>query len=216
MPTTNQKAQDFQNKPLGAILQQANLISPAQIQLVLQDQKIYTDLKIGEILALRGWVKQETSDFFVRDWLKILNDTNRRPIGYYLKQAGLLDETQIETILEEQKRLWMRFGALAVLQGCVKQGTVDFFLEYVSTNQEVNNPWITKRYDEDFINRPTFILDPIKTQEQEEEENIDKIVRSIVDNMSDDRHAQKMKKDRNFFTTLTESFGKITKPNLDR
>ncbi len=212
MPETNRKTQDIQNKPLGAILQQAALVSSAQIELVLQDQKIYTDLKIGEILALRGWVKQETCDFFAQEWLKIINDTEKRPLGYYLKEAGLLDETQIEQILAEQKRLWMRFGALAVLQGCVKQGTVDFFLKYLSTNQEVTNPWITRRYDEDFINRPTFILEQIKTKE---EKDIDDLVQLIVDRLPDDHNIQKKKKDRSFFSTLTESFGKVTKPNLD-
>jgi hypothetical protein len=212
MPETNRKTQDIQHKPLGAILQQAALVSSAQIELVLQDQKIYTDLKIGEILALRGWVKQETCDFFAQEWLKIINDTEKRPLGYYLKEAGLLDETQIEQILAEQKRLWMRFGALAVLQGCVKQGTVDFFLKYLSTDQEVTNPWITRRYDEDFINRPTFILEQIKTKE---EKDIDDLVQLIVDRLPDDSNTQKKKKDRSFFSTLTESFGKVTKPNLD-
>jgi hypothetical protein len=213
MTEINPKLPNTNHQPLGLILQQAELVSPAQIQLVLQDQKIYTDLKIGEILALRGWVKQETSDFFALEWKKILNDTNKRPIGYYLQQAGLLDESQVEKILEEQKRLWMRFGALAVLHGCVKKGTVDFFLENLSAKQDVNSPWITRRYDEDFINRPTFILEHQKTKE---ERDIDALVQSIVDKMPDDSIKQKSKKERGFLSTLTESFGKITKPNLDQ
>jgi hypothetical protein len=215
MTENNLQARELDKKPLGIILQQAALISPAQIQLVLQDQKIYTDLKFGEILALRGWVKQETSDFFACEWSKIINDTKRRPIGYYLQQAGLLDETQIENILTEQKRLWMRFGALAVLQGCVKQDTIDFFLHNLSANNELNTPWITRRYDEDFINRPTLILERNKTKEDEE---IEKLIESIDEYFPDENTVPKQRKerDRSFFSTLTESFGKITRPTLNQ
>jgi hypothetical protein len=215
MTEDNLQARELDQKPLGIILQQAALISPAQIQLVLQDQTIYTDLKFGEILALRGWVKQETSDFFACEWSKIISDTKRRPIGYYLQQAGLLNETQIENILTEQKRLWMRFGALAVLQGCVKQDTIDFFLQNLSANNEVNNPWITRRYDEDFINRSTLILEQHKTREDEE---IEKLIESIEEYFPGENTVPKQKKerDRSFFSTLTESFGKITKPTLNQ
>jgi hypothetical protein len=215
MPENNSQAQDLDKKPLGIVLQQAALVSPAQIQLVLQDQKIYTDLKFGEILALRGWVKQETSDFFACEWSKILSDTKKRPLGYYLQQAGLLDEIQIDSILAEQKRLWLRFGALAVLQGCVKQDTIDFFLKNLSVNNEVNHPWITRRYDEDFINRPSLVVEQKKTKEDEE---IKDLIKSIEEYFPDESTVQKRKKerDRSFFSTLTESFGKITKPTLNQ
>jgi hypothetical protein len=211
MPETNLgKATPSKHQPLGEILQQADLVSAAQIQLVLQDQKIYTDLKIGEILALRGWVKQETSDFFASEWQRIIKQSEKKPIGYYLKQAGLLDEEQVTRILEEQKRIWMRFGALAVLQGSVKQGTIDFFLKNLSTIEETNNPWITRRYDEDFVNRPTFILEQQRVKEQNE---LDELVQSIVE-QTEGKH--KNKRDKSFFSTLTETFGKITKPDLNK
>ncbi|NJK49179.1 hypothetical protein HC931_14245 [Candidatus Gracilibacteria bacterium] len=50
---------------MGELLEDAGLVSPAQIEIALQDQTIYADMRIGEILALRGWLKQETADFFV-------------------------------------------------------------------------------------------------------------------------------------------------------
>ncbi len=54
---------------LGELLQLADLVSPLQIELALQEQ-IYQspELKIGEILALRGWLKPETADFFAHLW----------------------------------------------------------------------------------------------------------------------------------------------------
>ena len=128
-------SQDFffsiQPKLLGVILQEANLVSNPQIQLALRDQKYYPDLRLGEIIALRGWIKQETADFFAQTWLELLQQRNRKPLGYYLQQSALLEEQQITAILEEQKITGVRFGAIAVLQGLLKSQTIDFFLMHL-------------------------------------------------------------------------------------
>lgn len=120
-------------KPLGEVLQQADLISAAQIEVALRDQIEYQDMRIGEILALRGWIKQETADFFAQQWLILLEQKRKQPLGYYLKEAALLNERQISTILAEQKQEQTRmlFGELAVSKGWIKQHTIDFFLEYL-------------------------------------------------------------------------------------
>jgi mannitol/fructose-specific phosphotransferase system IIA component len=49
-------------KRLGAYLVEAGLVSPAQIQVALNDQEI-TGLRLGEIVAAHGWVKQQTIEF---------------------------------------------------------------------------------------------------------------------------------------------------------
>uniref|UniRef100_B8HM85 Uncharacterized protein n=1 Tax=Cyanothece sp. (strain PCC 7425 / ATCC 29141) TaxID=395961 RepID=B8HM85_CYAP4 len=55
-----------QRKPLGEYLVEAGLLSPAQVEMILFDQQ-HTNLRFGEIAALRGWVKQETIEFlFIR------------------------------------------------------------------------------------------------------------------------------------------------------
>ena len=56
----------IQPKPLGLVLQEANLLAVPQIQLALRDQISYPYLRLGEILAMRGWIKQETADFFAQ------------------------------------------------------------------------------------------------------------------------------------------------------
>ncbi|MEM8780635.1 MAG: hypothetical protein AAGF26_17565, partial [Cyanobacteria bacterium P01_G01_bin.49] len=91
-------------------------------------------LKIGEILSLRGWVKPQTADFFAENWPSLVNEPNRHPIGQYFYQASLLNEAQIESILSQQKsgQTWIRFGALAVLLGYLKQETVDLFVKYLA------------------------------------------------------------------------------------
>lgn len=115
-------------KPLGIVLQEANLLAIPQIQLALRDQIAYPYLRLGEILAMRGWIKQETADFFAQDWTKLTKARHRKPLGYYLQKSALIDEKHIEAILEEQKYTGLRFGSVAVIQGLLKTQTLEFFL----------------------------------------------------------------------------------------
>ena len=115
---------------LGEILKEADLITEAQIQVALQDQQ-YSPLPIGEILVVRGWLHQETADFFAESWPRMVKTRDRRPLGYYLQQAYLLQEDQVNLILQEQRKLGVRFGSVAVLKGWVKQKTLDYFLEHL-------------------------------------------------------------------------------------
>lgn len=52
-------------KPLGSYLVEAGLLTPAQIEVALIDQA-FTQMRFGEILAARGWVKQQTIDYLVQ------------------------------------------------------------------------------------------------------------------------------------------------------
>lgn len=118
----------IQPKPLGMLLQEAHLVAHAKIEVALKDQEYYPDLRLGEILAMRGWIKQETADFFAQDWWQLTRQKTRRRLGYYLQKAALLELEDIETILKEQKILGIRFGSIAVLQGLLESQTLDFFL----------------------------------------------------------------------------------------
>ncbi|MCC0176892.1 pentapeptide repeat-containing protein [Waterburya agarophytonicola K14] len=118
-------------KPLGQLLGEAGLISAQQIELALRDQIINNpETKIGEILASRGWIKQETADFFVEQWYELVEQQQKHPLVYYFRQARLLDENQIYHILEERKKSTekIRFHHLAVQKGLIKKETVDFFV----------------------------------------------------------------------------------------
>ena len=128
----NSYSPNLQRKLLGEILLEAGLISPSQLEMALADQNQFFMLKLGEILALRGWLKQETIDFFVDKIINHLdNDSTSNPqyIGQYFQEAGLLTEEQIKSILQEQKKLGIKFGYLAVLKGFLKEQTLTFFLE---------------------------------------------------------------------------------------
>ena len=122
-------------KPIGEILQEAGLITSPQLELALRDQSYHRDMRLGEILALRGWVKQDTSDFFVEEWFKLINRRIEHPIGFYLKKAGLLTEQDIKFILIEQNKYSLRFGDTAIKQGLIKPDTVNFFLQNLFPSQ---------------------------------------------------------------------------------
>ncbi|VEP14766.1 conserved hypothetical protein [Hyella patelloides LEGE 07179] len=119
----------FTNKPLGETLMEAGLISASQIEMALREQKIH-NIKIGEIFALHNWIKQETADFFVEKMPYIVAKQKKKPLAYYFKEAGLLTDEQVNSIIKLQKRKEkkIRFHRLAVEQGYIKQLTVDFFL----------------------------------------------------------------------------------------
>ncbi|MBD2090706.1 hypothetical protein H6F67_12660 [Microcoleus sp. FACHB-1515] len=57
-------------KRLGDYLVEAGLLTKAQIDVALNDQHLAkqegTPMKFGEILATRGWVKQQTIDYFMK------------------------------------------------------------------------------------------------------------------------------------------------------
>lgn len=133
-----------QLKLLGEILREAELITAAQIEVALHEQRYYS-LPIGEILTLHGWLQQETADFFADRWSDILKSSSRHPLGHYLELASLLDVEQISTILEEQRRLGIRFGAVAVLKGWLKKRTVDYFLENLVPQAKTTSDFQDKR-----------------------------------------------------------------------
>lgn len=128
-------------KPLGQLLNEAGLISAQQIEIALQEQVKIPRHKIGEIFSLRGWIKQETADFFVQEWEKLLQEEQKRPLVYYLREAALLDANQINFLMEQRKRNQqnVRFHQLAIQYGWLKQQTVDFFVRNLVAPHKLKN-----------------------------------------------------------------------------
>jgi len=113
--------------PLGRLLCEADLISVSHLEVALRDQKDYSDLRLGEILTLRGWLKAKTVSFLIHEYPELLAQDRKLLIGECLSKAGLLTEEQIEELLIEQKWREARFGKLVVQYGWLKPKTVDFF-----------------------------------------------------------------------------------------
>ena len=134
---------EFEVKKIGDILREAGLVSIHQLDLALKDQANFPNLRLGEILAMRGWIKSETADFFVQNWSSIIQQKDRRPLGYYLVKSALLEPKQIDTILQEQKSTGIRFGTIAVMQGLLRSTTLDFFLINLFPRESAVSPFIT-------------------------------------------------------------------------
>lgn len=122
-------------KPIGEILTEADLITKPQLEVALRDQIYNENMLLGEILALRGWIKQDTADFFVQEWSRLINRRIEHPIGFYFSKAGLLSERDIQKILAEQSKYSLRFGDLAVKKGLLKPTTVKFFIKNLFPSQ---------------------------------------------------------------------------------
>lgn len=63
-PVTPTAHTSYSKKRLGGYLVEAGLLTPAQIDVALNDQKL-TGMRFGEILAARGWVKQQTIEYLM-------------------------------------------------------------------------------------------------------------------------------------------------------
>ncbi|NJL82153.1 MAG: hypothetical protein HC890_02770 [Chloroflexaceae bacterium] len=115
-------------KPLDSTLLEAGLLSTAQLEVIRHDQQEYDDLLLGEILVLHGWVTQKTIDFFMQEWPQLAAEGLNRPLRHYLQRAGILSEAQISEILNEQARLGLPFGEIAITKSWLKRKTLNFFL----------------------------------------------------------------------------------------
>jgi hypothetical protein len=65
MGNRSQASEVAQRKRLGGYLIEAGLLTPGQVDVALNDQKL-TGMRFGEILAARGWVKQQTIEYLMR------------------------------------------------------------------------------------------------------------------------------------------------------
>ncbi len=143
-------------QPLGEILLEAGLVSISQIEIALEEQT-QSNLKIGQILASYGWIKQKTADFLADKWSFIIQKEQKRPLAFYLYAAGLLDKQQLLSLKQKQTNSEMRLHSLAVEQGYVQQVTVNFFLKHLLNLKNTHNVSFTSVYEliKSYINGET-------------------------------------------------------------
>ncbi|PLZ85175.1 hypothetical protein CEN44_22965 [Fischerella muscicola CCMEE 5323] len=58
------KTKEFQPKPLGMYLVEAELITPTELNIALEEQKV-SGKQLGEILVMLGLIKQQTIEYFM-------------------------------------------------------------------------------------------------------------------------------------------------------
>ncbi len=144
----NLQIKSLLKKPIGQVLKQAGLISSDQLELALTYQSLNQQMSIGEILALQGWIKRETVEFFVDRLPNLIQNKQTRPLGHYLKQAGLLSDRQVKYLLslQSQEQSWTRFGKLAVINNLLKQETLDFFLGNICTKSYLDRVYLSDEF----------------------------------------------------------------------
>lgn len=62
--TTQVKTSNQKEKPLGVYLVEAGLVTPAQVDVALDEQKV-TGRRLGEIMVAKGWVKPQTIEYLL-------------------------------------------------------------------------------------------------------------------------------------------------------
>jgi hypothetical protein len=128
--------QSARNKPIGAYLIEAGLLSTAQVEVILTDQQC-TELKFGEIAALRGWIKQQTVEYLMS---KIIS-----PERHNQTQPSL-HQSQQQTILLPGQRLPEREILNAIHQPLPRNQSQETFVQtspepstQKTSAKEVNN-----------------------------------------------------------------------------
>ncbi len=76
-------------KRLGGYLVEAGLLTPAQVDVALNDQKL-TGMRFGEILAARGWVKQQTIEYLMKKIVLPEQEAARREQANALRREGAI------------------------------------------------------------------------------------------------------------------------------
>ena len=130
------------DQELVEILLKSDLITRGQIAVAKQDRKEFSHLELGDIFVFRGWLTSQTVNFFQNQWSQELKQKIKQPLGYYLRESGLLSEDNLNQLLEQQKQndQNLRIGELAVKLGFLKQETIDFFLEHLVKNTSKSAP----------------------------------------------------------------------------
>jgi hypothetical protein len=86
-------------RPIGSYLVEAGLITPAQVDVALNDQKFMDGMRFGDVLIARGWVKQQTLDFIVNRVIVPEQQQERRKMN--LSAQNRLPTPQAEALPPE-------------------------------------------------------------------------------------------------------------------
>ncbi|MGL5036054.1 MAG: hypothetical protein ACRC6M_19890 [Microcystaceae cyanobacterium] len=127
-------------KLLGVILKDAYILTDAEIQIALLDQKAY-GMRLGDVLVLHGWVKKETVDFFTEQWARLLASTPDLNLEECLEASGLLSEAEVRVIRQEQQLTGRDFGAIAVKRGWLRENTLKFFVNNLTRRKVNDSHW---------------------------------------------------------------------------
>ena len=99
---TPQRHRISQGKRLGSYLIEAGLLTPAQIEVALADQQL-NGVRLGEVLVRRGWIKEETVEYFMRKVVEPERQASENQAEAYLESSRNLVKTLMQQNKETQK-----------------------------------------------------------------------------------------------------------------
>lgn len=85
-------------KPLGVYLVEAGLITPVQVDIALQAQKLHRR-RFGEILVLQGWVEQQTIEYLMEKVVLSERQTEQKKLYYSEKNRFSHSEPGADALL---------------------------------------------------------------------------------------------------------------------
>jgi hypothetical protein len=95
----------YPKKRLGGYLVEAGLLTTAQIDVALNDQKL-TGMRFGEILAARGWVKQQTIEYLMHKVVmpeqQAAKQSNGRAIATQQRPGGIGSTSARDSVSTKQ------------------------------------------------------------------------------------------------------------------
>ena len=101
-------------------------------RLALEPKRLWKRYLVDDLPVVWQLLQQKLGRYEPPESIRSLLETKKMtvPIGTLLQQAGLLSETQLSTLLEEQTyQRHLLFGELAAKKGLIKLATVSFFVE---------------------------------------------------------------------------------------
>lgn len=120
---------------IGQLLKEAGIIAQPQLDLVLANQRmpVYSEMRLGELLMLRGWVSEQTMSFFVFRWSEIIREakTGKRKVklGQCIYEADLITREQVLALLREKKASKTDPYSLMLAHGYISQKTMNYFIK---------------------------------------------------------------------------------------
>lgn len=119
-------ADHYPKMPIGFTLQRAGLISPEQLVQVREIQAQSRHVLFGEVLVERGWLSQQTVEFFAERLPKLVNLRDQLPESHYLELSGLVDPDSLALLTQEQRQTNLSLFDLAVHRGVLAEATAEF------------------------------------------------------------------------------------------
>ncbi|MCM1984741.1 hypothetical protein [Lyngbya confervoides] len=87
-----------QGKRLGSYLVESGLLSESQIEVALADQQL-TGMRFGEVVVRRGWIKEETVEYFMKKVVEPERSASTGQAGAYLESSRNL----LKTLISQKK-----------------------------------------------------------------------------------------------------------------